>query len=173
MRELRGSFITKDNFSQSLVDEAQVLDELEQIREKKLRELKNQMSTPKIEKPIVVSDRNFDQTVKNYPLIVVDCWAAWCAPCRAIAPIVEELAKEYSGKVVFGKLNVDENPETAQRFGVMAIPTLLVMKEGKEVDRVVGMLPKNQLEAKVITYAVGRPRRHRVLRRTPVSILTA
>jgi len=135
------------------VDEAQVLDELEQIREKKMRELKDQMSTPKIEKPIVVSDRNFDQTVKNYPLIVVDCWAAWCAPCRAIAPIVEELAKEYSGKVVFGKLNVDENPETAQRYGVMAIPTLLVMKEGKEVDRVVGVLPKNQLEAKVNAYA--------------------
>ena len=135
------------------MDEAQVLDELEQIREKKMRELKDQMSTPKIEKPIVVSDRNFDQTVKNYPLIVVDCWAAWCAPCRAIAPIVEELAKEYSGKVVFGKLNVDENPETAQRYGVMAIPTLLVMREGKEVDRVVGVLPKNQLEAKVNAYA--------------------
>ena len=153
MRDLQGIFITKGNFSQPLVDEAQVLDELEQIREKKMRELKDQMSTPKIEKPIVVSDRNFDQTVKNYPLIVVDCWAAWCAPCRAIAPIVEELAKEYSGKVVFGKLNVDENPETAQRYGVMAIPTLLVMKEGKEVDRVVGVLPKNQLEAKVNAYA--------------------
>jgi len=135
------------------VVEIQVLDELEQIREKKIHELRNQMSTPKIEKPIVVSDRNFDQTVKNYPLIVVDCWAAWCAPCRAIAPIVEELAKEYSGKVVFGKLNVDENPETTQRYGVMAIPTLLVMKEGKEVDRVVGILPKNQLEAKVNAYA--------------------
>ena len=153
MRELQGTFITKENFSQPLVDEAQVLDELEQIREKKMRELKDQMSIPKIEKPIVVSDRNFDQTVKNYPLIVVDCWAAWCAPCRAIAPIVEELAKEYSGKVVFGKLNVDENPETTERYGVMAIPTLLVMKEGKEVDRVVGVLPKNQLEAKVNAYA--------------------
>ena len=135
------------------MDEAQVLDDLEQIREKKMHELKNQMSTAKIEKPIVVSDRNFDQTVKNYPLIVVDCWAAWCAPCRAIAPIVEELAKEYSGKVVFGKLNLDENPETTQQYGVMAIPTLLVMKEGKEVDRVVGILPKNQLEAKVNAYA--------------------
>jgi len=153
LRELQGTFITKENFSQPLVDEAQVLDELEQIREKKMRELKDQMSIPKIEKPIVVSDRNFDQTVKNYPLIVVDCWAAWCAPCRAIAPIVEELAKEYSGKVVFGKLNVDENPETTERYGVMAIPTLLVMKEGKEVDRVVGVLPKNQLEAKVNSYA--------------------
>jgi thioredoxin 1 len=107
------------------------------------------MSTPSIDKPIVVSDRNFDQTVKNYPLIVVDCWAAWCAPCRAIAPVVEELAKEYSGKVVFGKLNVDDNPETAEKFGIRAIPTLLVMKNGDEVDRIVGVLPKNQLEARI------------------------
>jgi len=129
------------------------LDELEQIREKKLRELREQMSTQKIDKPIVVSDRNFDQTTKSCPLLIVDCWAAWCAPCRAIAPIVDELAKEYSGKVVFGKLNVDENPETTQRFNVMAIPTLLVMKDGQEVDRVVGILPKNQLEAKVTAYA--------------------
>ena len=125
------------------------MDELEQIREKKLRELIGQMSIPSIEKPIVVSDRNFDQTVKNYPLIVVDCWAAWCAPCRAIAPVVEELAKEYSGKVVFGKLNVDDNPETAEKFGIRAIPTLLVMKNGSEVDRIVGVLPKNQLEARI------------------------
>ena len=125
------------------------MDELEQIREKKLRELVGQMSTPSIDKPIVVSDRNFDQTVKNYPLIVVDCWAAWCAPCRAIAPVVEELAKEYSGKVVFGKLNVDDNPETAEKFGIRAIPTLLVMKNGSEVDRIVGVLPKNQLEARI------------------------
>ena len=125
------------------------MDELEQIREKKLRELIGQMSTPSIDKPIVVSDRNFDQTVKNYPLIVVDCWAAWCAPCRAIAPVVEELAKEYSGKVVFGKLNVDDNPETAEKFGIRAIPTLLVMKNGSEVDRIVGVLPKNQLEARI------------------------
>ncbi len=129
--------------------EVRILDELEQIREKKLRELIGQMSTPSIDKPIVVSDRNFDQTVKNYPLIVVDCWAAWCAPCRAIAPVVEELAKEYSGKVVFGKLNVDDNPETAEKFSIRAIPTLLVMKNGSEVDRIVGVLPKNQLEARI------------------------
>ncbi len=138
---------------QALLREAQVLDELEQIREKKMRKLMGQMSTPSIEKPIIVSDRNFDQTVKSYPLVVVDCWAAWCAPCRAIAPIVEQLAKEDSGKVVFGKLNVDENPETTQKFGIMAIPTLLVMKNGNEVDRIVGLLAKDQLQAKIITYA--------------------
>jgi len=135
------------------VREVQVLDELEQIRERKMRELMGQMSTPSIDKPIVVSDRNFDQTVKNYPLVVVDCWAAWCAPCRAIAPIVEELAREYSGKVVFGKLNVDENPETAEKFGIRAIPTLLVMKNGTEADRIVGLLPKSQLEAKIGSFS--------------------
>lgn len=129
------------------------MDELEQIREKKMRKLMGEMSTPSISKPIIVSDRNFDQTIKSYPLIVVDCWAAWCAPCRAIAPIVEELAREYSGKVVFGKLNVDENPETTQKFGIMAIPTLLVMKNGTEVDRLVGIMPKSQLEAKITNYA--------------------
>jgi len=150
---LRGTFITAENFSACDIGRAQVLDELEQIRERKMNELKEKVSTPNIDKPIVVSDRNFDQTTKNYPLLVVDCWAAWCAPCRAIAPIVDELAKEYSGKVVFGKLNVDENPETTQRFGVMAIPTLLVMKDGQEVDRVIGIVPKNQLEAKVNAYA--------------------
>lgn len=129
------------------------MDELEQIRERKMRKIMGEMSTPSIEKPIIVSDRNFDQTVKNYSLVIVDCWAAWCAPCRAIAPIVEQLAKEYSGKVVFGKLNVDENPETTQKFGVMAIPTLLVMKNGNEVDRIVGLTPKDQLAAKINTYA--------------------
>ena len=129
------------------------MDELEEIRARKMRELKGQMSTPSIDRPIVVSDRNFDQTIRTYPLVVVDCWAAWCAPCRAIAPMVEELAKEFSGKVVFGKLNVDENPETQQKFSIMAIPTLLVMKDGEEVDRIIGALPKSQLEAKIVAYA--------------------
>lgn len=129
------------------------MDELEEIRARRMRELMDQISTSSIDKPIVVSDRNFEQTVKTYPLVVVDCWAAWCAPCRAIAPVVEQLAKDYTGKVVFGKLNVDENPETARRFDIMAIPTLLVMKKGKEVDRIVGALPKSQLESKISGYA--------------------
>ena len=125
------------------------MDELEEIRAKKIQALVRQMSTPNIDKPIVVSDRNFEQTIKSYPLVVVDCWAAWCAPCRAIAPVVDELARQYSGKIVFGKLNVDENPETAQRFSIMAIPTLLVMKNAKEVDRIVGALPKSELQEKI------------------------
>lgn len=102
-----------------------------------------------IDHPLTVSDDTFRETIKKYPLVVVDCWAPWCAPCRYVAPIIEELAKEYAGKVVFGKLNVDENPRTAMEFGIMAIPTLLVCKKGKLVDNVVGALPKKHLEAKI------------------------
>ena len=129
------------------------MDELDEIRTKKMRELMEKMATPKIDKPIAVNDRNFDQTTRTYSLLIVDCWAAWCAPCRAVAPVVDQLAKDYSGRVVFAKLNVDENPETAKKYGIMAIPTLLVMKNGKEVDRIVGALPKNQFEAKIMQYA--------------------
>jgi thioredoxin 1 len=109
-------------------------------------------SPPTINKPLVVSDANFARTVQAYPLVVVDFWAAWCFPCRAIAPLIEELASEYSGKVVFGKLNVDDSPVTSQKFGVMAIPTLLIMRNGEEVDRVVGGLPKSELKRKIDSY---------------------
>jgi len=139
--------------SVKLLHEVQSWTNLRRLGQKKMRELMSQMSTPSIDKPIIVSDRNFEQTIKNYPLVVVDCWAVWCAPCRAIAPVVEQLAKEYTGKVVFGKLNVDENPETQRKFGIMAIPTLLVMKNGKEADRIVGALPKSELQERISAYA--------------------
>ena len=103
--------------------------------------------------PIVVTDADFDQIARKYPLIVIDCWAEWCGPCRVIAPVIEELASEHAGKIVFGKLNVDENPETAQKFGIMGIPTLLIMKDGAEVDRIVGAAPKLLIENKLKKYA--------------------
>ncbi len=99
--------------------------------------------------PLTVGDDDFNQVVQRYPLIVIDCWAAWCGPCRMVAPVIDELAKAYAGTVVFGKLNVDENPETAVRFNVMSIPTLLIMKDGTEVDRIVGAVPKPSIEAKL------------------------
>ncbi|MFQ5759282.1 MAG: thioredoxin, partial [Candidatus Bathyarchaeia archaeon] len=129
--------------------------ELERIRAKKMRELMEKASGETTEQkdilsaPITVSDDSFDQAVQQYPLMVIDCWAAWCGPCRMIAPIIDELAKDYSGKVVFGKLNVDENPKTAMRFGVMSIPTLLIMKNGKEIDRIIGAVPKQSIEARL------------------------
>jgi thioredoxin len=124
--------------------------ELEKIRARKMQEMKKTTgSGEKISAPITITDADFDQTVKKHPLIVVDCWAEWCGPCRMIAPVIEELAKEHAGEIVFGKLNVDENPETATKFNVMGIPTLLIMKNGAEVDRIVGVAPKLLIENKL------------------------
>ena len=103
-------------------------------------------------KAIEVNDTNFDEIIKEHPLIVVDFWAAWCGPCMMVGPIIEKLAGELADKLKFGKLNVDNSPVTSARFGVMSIPTLLVMKDGKEVDRMVGFAGEEQLKAKLKTY---------------------
>jgi len=97
-------------------------------------------------KVVHVTDSNFDEIVSKNPLVLVDFWAEWCMPCRMIAPVVEDLAREYAGKILVGKLNVDENPATAERFQVFSIPTLIIMKEGREVERIVGCVPKSQIE---------------------------
>jgi len=99
--------------------------------------------------PVVVTDADFDAFVAKYPLVVIDCWAPWCGPCRMVAPVVEALAKEMSGKIVFGKLNTDENPTIPNKFNISAIPTLLVFKGGKLADRIIGAMPKEQLGAKI------------------------
>ena len=111
----------------------------------RLKEEKPKMSV----KPVHVMDSNFNETVNKHSLVLVDCWASWCAPCMVVAPIVEELAKKYGGRVLVGKLNVDENPGTAGRFQIFGIPTLLIMKNGKEVDRIVGLVPKSQVEVRL------------------------
>lgn len=90
-----------------------------------------------------------EEVVMSDKPVLVDFWAAWCGPCRAIAPIVEELSKEFEGQAVIGKLDVDNNQETAAQYGVMSIPTLLIFKGGKVVDRVVGVTPKAVLAKKL------------------------
>jgi len=98
-------------------------------------------------KPIEVNDSNFDQMVLQAKIpVLVDLWAPWCAPCRMVAPVVEELASEYEGRVSFAKLNVDQNPRTASRYGIMSIPTLLIFKDGKPVSNIVGFRPKAELK---------------------------
>lgn len=92
-----------------------------------------------------LNDGNFDETVKEQPILVVDCWAEWCAPCRMVAPIIDELAEEYRGQITFGKLNVDYNRAVAERYQIMSIPTLLVFKNGQMVDQKVGAMPKQAL----------------------------
>lgn len=124
-------------------------EELKHIRERKMRKLvKKQERKQKMDvKPAHVTDSNFNEIINKHSLVLIDFWAEWCTPCRMMSPIIEELTKEYAGKVLIGKLNVDENPETAERFQIFSIPTLLLMKNGKEVNRIVGLVPKIQIEA--------------------------
>lgn len=127
--------------------------ELEKIKARKMQEMmKTSKSGDEISSPITVTDADFEKAIKEHPLMVIDCWASWCGPCRMIAPIIDELAKEHAGEIVFGKLNVDENPKTATRFSVMGIPTLLIIKNGTEVDRIVGASPKLLIENKLKKY---------------------
>ena len=101
------------------------------------------------DQPIHVTDAEFTKVVKEHPYVVVDFWAEWCAPCRAIAPTVDELAKKYAGQVTFAKVNSDENPRTVQEFIIMGIPTILFFKAGKLVDQVVGAMPRGVFEERV------------------------
>lgn len=98
--------------------------------------------------PEEISDATFQDFVKRNPVAIIDCWAPWCGPCKRIAPILDEVAQEYDGKVAIGKLNTDDNPRTPMQFGVMSIPTLLIFKQGKLVNQVVGAVPKKDIVAK-------------------------
>ena len=99
---------------------------------------------------VTVTKSNFQSEVLRSTIpALVDFWATWCAPCRAVAPILDELALKYKGRFTIGKVNVDEHPELAAQFGVLNIPTLIFFKGGQEVDRAVGVQPKNQLETKI------------------------
>ena len=123
------------------------MNEVDRIRQEKMQELMNQQNMPAA--PITVSDSNFEETLQKYDVVVVDFWAVWCMPCKMIAPHVETLAKKMAGNVVFGKLNVDENPRTATRYQVMSIPTLMVFKNGQPVKRIVGAVPQQHLEQQI------------------------
>ena len=98
---------------------------------------------------VTVTDQDFDRQVKEGGLTVVDFWADWCGPCRVIAPILEDLAREYAGRLTVAKLNVDENRDIPARFGIRSIPTLLIFKGGARVDQVIGAVPKAVLKAKI------------------------
>jgi len=135
------------------------MDELEEIKKRKLEQLKKQymnggknMEGNLPNTPLEITDADVEDNIKKYETIVIDCWAPWCGPCRMVHPIIEELAKEMQGKIVFGKLNVDENPMTSAKHQIMSIPTLLIFKNGTLVDRLIGAMPKPQLKAKLEPY---------------------
>ena len=131
-------------------------EELERIKRKKMMEMMKKIKAKplgkKIDKPIEVTDSNFHEVIKSSGLVVVDCWAAWCAPCRIVSPIIDELAKEYAGKILFGKLNVDLNRKIPMEYQIMSIPTILIFKNGKLVDRLIGARPRRALESAITRY---------------------
>lgn len=100
------------------------------------------------EKVLAFDDGNFETEVLQSPIpVLVDFWASWCAPCKAIAPLIDTIAQDYEGKIKVGKVNVDDNPATPSKYGIRGIPTIMLFKEGKLIDQVVGAVPKAQLEA--------------------------
>ena len=128
--------------------------ELERIRRVKLQGMMKKSKTwekeeTALNKPVEMTDANFEKNVRNHQLVIVDCWATWCGPCQMVTPIIEELARDYAGKVVFGKLNVDTNPATTMQYQIRSIPTLLVFKQGKLVDKIIGASPRQIIEAKI------------------------
>jgi len=98
---------------------------------------------------LVLDDNNLAETVREHPFVVLDCWAEWCGPCKMVAPVIEELAKEYAGRITFAKLNIDENMGTATKYRISAIPMMLVFRNGEMAGQIIGALPKNHIEQKL------------------------
>ena len=125
------------------------MDELEEIRAKRLADLQSlaeQRALRKTTKPVHLTDANFDSETALGGVALVDLWAAWCGPCLRIAPVIEQLAADYAGKIRVYKLNIDENPLTPGRFGVQSIPTLMIFKNGTLVDGIIGAVSRQEIE---------------------------
>lgn len=135
-------------------------DELERIKRRKLEKMMKRFnqsketkpSSSKSGKPIDLTDSTFTSFVKENSLAVVDFWAPWCGPCRFVSPVVEDIAKDYVGTIAFGKLNVDQNPRIANQYGIVSIPTIMVFKNGKRVDQIIGAMPRQSLEPRITVH---------------------
>jgi thioredoxin 1 len=137
-------------------------DEIEAIKQRKLAELQKaaaeRQAMSSITQPVHLTDSNFASETAKYPIMLVDFWAPWCGPCRMVGPIVDQLAREYAGRIVFGKVNVDENPLISNTFGISSIPTMMAFRGGKVIDVMVGAMPKGQIEAKLKHYLGSKGR---------------
>jgi len=119
-------------------------------RMKKLQQLINEKELLKnIKEPLNLDDTTFFQTINKFPLMLVDFWAPWCGPCRMMSPIIDQIGKDYLGKLVVGKMNVDENPLIGRQFSISSIPTLILFKRGKEVNKIIGSVSKNKIDEMV------------------------
>lgn len=127
------------------------MDELEEIKKKKMEKMMSEINKPHeptIEqpgKPIIITDATVDAASNQYPLLILDCWAEWCGPCRMIGPSLEDISKEMDGKLKVVKINIDENPMAPTRYGVRSIPTLLLFKNGQVAATKIGAEPKQKL----------------------------
>jgi len=121
------------------------MDELEAIRQTKMERLQTMTSG----EVLVLDDNNLAEIVREHPFVVLDCWAEWCGPCKMVAPVIEQLATEYAGRITFAKLNIDENMGTATKYRISAIPTMLVFRNGEMAGQIIGALPKNHIEQKL------------------------
>ncbi len=134
-------------------------DDIESLMAKKRRELEAEIAAKSGARAgsniVELTDANFDTTLSRNKVMLVDFWAPWCGPCRWVSPVLEQIARENVGKLVLGKLNVDENPRTSQRFGVQGIPTIMVAQNGRIVDQVVGAMPKEDLDEFIRPYLTG------------------
>jgi thioredoxin 1 len=116
-------------------------------RMKKLQHLINERELLKnINEPLNLDDATFFQTTNKFPLILIDFWAPWCGPCKMISPIIEQIGKDFLGKLVVGKLNVDENPLVTRQFGISSIPTLILFKRGQAVNKTIGSVSKSRID---------------------------
>jgi len=128
-------------------------EELKLINEKKMKELQQLVNEKEllktINEPITLSDSTFFETINKFPLMLVDFWAPWCGPCRMMSPIVDQIGRDYPGKLAVGKINVDKNQLIARQFSVSSIPTLILFKRGKLLNKIIGAVSKNRINEMV------------------------
>lgn len=125
-------------------------DEISRIREKRIQELKAKMKHTVNADVQNVDEMHFQEFIKTHTFVVLDFWAEWCAPCRRVAVVIEELSKEFSGKVTFGKCNTDDNRKLAMQFNITAIPSIMLFSQGQLVDRIIGAYPKEAIREKIV-----------------------
>lgn len=128
-------------------------EELKIINEKRMKNLQQILNEKELMKnikdPLNLDDSSFFQTISKFPLLLVDFWAPWCGPCRMMSPLIDQVGKEYMGKLVVGKVNVDENPTISRQFGISSIPTLILFKKGQAVNKIIGSVSKNKIDEMV------------------------
>ncbi len=125
-------------------------DEISRIREKRIQELKERMKHTVKAEVAQVDEIHFQEFIRTHPFVVLDFWAEWCAPCRRVGIVLEELSKEFSGKVTFGKCNTEDNRHLAMQFNITAIPSIMLFSNGQLVDRIIGAYPKEAFREKIV-----------------------